>query len=214
MAYPTDSDLQAFALNAGVISAGTDLALDYGRVIASAIAQWEADSGWTPFIARTQTRLLDMPLPDGKVLNLRGGVLSIIAFTISGTALTQGADYFLYPLNAPNVGKPYSWVEFASAYRQYWPWQTPAQISITGSWGYAADCPEDVKHAILSLACSNLVATKSGSATGMVTSIQQDDVKLSYATNVQSASGLTPQQLQLNETYCEAVKRYRRVRLF
>ena len=213
MAYPTPEELQAFAINAGVVTAGQDLALDYGRVLASAINEFESATGWQPFISTTQTRVYDMPYPDGKILDFRAGILSISSFTISGTALTQGVDYVLYPLNAPNVGKPYSWCQFITRHVQWWPWTLPANVSITGQFGYASDCPADVKHGILCLACSDLIATKAGAATGGVNGIKQDDVEIRYSTHTNS-SGLTPQQTQLTEAYNDIVKRYRRVRVF
>lgn len=212
MPYPTAEDLQAFAMNAGVISAGADLALDYGRVLSSVIAEFETDTGYVPFLATTQTRMYDFPYPDGTILDLRCGLLSVTSVTISGTTLTNGVEYNLYPLNAPLNGKPYTWLEFVGHRRQVLPWSVPATIGVTGSFGYAATCPEDVKHAILCKACSDLAAIKSGAATGTVTSIKQDDVQINYQGN-NNPTGLTPQQLQLEEAYTDVVTRYRRMRL-
>lgn len=212
-AYPTAEDLQAFCLNAGVITAGSDLTLDYGYAIASAVKQFEQDSGWEPFLATAQTRRYDMPLPDGKILDLRAGVLAVENFVISGTHLTQDVDYVLYPLNAPNVGKPYSWVEFVSRYTQWWPWQMPATVYVTGTFGYAAECPVDVRRAILSLACSQIIASKAGAATGALIGIKQDDVEVRYAQSALN-DGLTPQQAQLEAFYAQVLAGYRRVRIY
>jgi len=214
MSYPVSEDLQAFALNAGVIAAGSDLSLDYGRILTSAIKQWEFDTGWSPFIAEQDTRVYDYPYPDGRILDFRGGILSIDSFTVSGTALTAGVEYVLYPLRAPNIGKPYTWLEMIVRFKEYWLFTLPGIINITGTFGYAADCPDDVKEAILSLACSNLLPTKSGAATGMVQRIKQDSVEYQYVNNVILDNATTPQQAQLTQFYKDAVKRYKRVRIF
>lgn len=208
--YPTGDDLQAFATNAGVVTANADLSLDYGRVVAAAIKQWDSDTGWKPFVATTQTRYYD--LPKSHILDLRGGLLSLTSVTVgTNTALVQALDFDLYPLNAATDGLPYEWIEFRRTH--VFAYNRHAAVAVAGSFGRVTTVPDEVKHAILCNACVRLMPTKGNSATGMVTQIHQDEIRIGYATNVTSKSGLTPQQMQLFDQYQVTMTDYRRLRI-
>ena len=211
MAYPTGDDLQAFLVTAGIVEANTNEALDYQGYVDAAIAQWEADTGYKPFLAAEEATTRTYDTPDGFTLDMRGGLLSIEVdgFTMDGRALVAGVDYDLFPYNAAAEGKPYLAVQFR--YRLDSRYANPRNISLEGTFGYATSLPADVLRAILSIAAFSIATTVSG-ASGTITQIRQDDVTISYGSN-SASNQYTASQLQLKAFYDSTLARYRRVRL-
>lgn len=84
---------------------------------------------------------------------LRGTALYLDEDLLTVTTLTNGegtvipttptAGYWLEPRNEP----PYSLIRLKSAY--YFNWNTDSDITVAGTWGYSATCPEDVARATL-----------------------------------------------------------------
>lgn len=212
MAYPTGDELQAFLVTAGIIAPNTNEALDYQGFVNAAISQWEADTGYVPFLFdnNPQTRTYDTP--DGDLLELGGGLLNIEQaedFTMDGRTLVAGVDFDLFPYNAGDNGRPWTAVRFRYPLNSRY--ANRANISLTGEFGYCASLPADVARAILSLAAINIVPSISG-ASGTITQIRQDDVTISYGSNG-STNQYTAVQIQLKAFYDATLARYRRVRL-
>ncbi len=213
MAYPTGDDLQAFMVQAGMVAANTNEALDYSGYIDSAVAQWERDTGYYPFlnIGTEEVRVFDCP--DSYILAFDGGMIEMQDpdnFTVDTRILTAGIDYDFYPYNAPNKGKPYTAVKFRYILRAY-PY-IQADIRIRANWGYTYSLPADVKQALLSHAACNLMAS-SAYATGFVNMVKQDDVTIGYASTGSNAI-MNAQQNQLINFYKDTLKRYKKTRLF
>lgn len=166
--YPAGTDLANLVLSLGVLdTTGADFqAIDLQAKVDAAIATWEEEAAWQPFLADTQdvTRVFDPPGPrpsrHANILSLRGGGKTLFldcgltAFTslivgiapdgTGGTPYQLGSQFWLRPDNAPIRSKPWTRVDFLV------PIMAPAQgISITGRWGYRATCPLSVWQAIL-----------------------------------------------------------------
>jgi len=59
-------------------------------------------------------------------------------------------DYILLPENAATDGKPYTMIQIDGYQGDYcWPVGIPKGVKITGTWGYAAAVPKNVKEACL-----------------------------------------------------------------
>lgn len=79
------------------------------------------------------------------------------------TTWDAARDYYLDPVNAPNVPKPYSRIEVDSANGRYGFPPGPRAVEVIGTWGYAFDygsgeitAPPDVAEATLLLATRHL----------------------------------------------------------
>ena len=205
--YPIEADhLQAFALAAGVVATGDDH-LDYRRALASAIAQWERDTGYRPFAATAQTRVYDAPT--GTTLELMAGLVSLASVESSdGRDMVLGRDYALLPRSAPASGAPFTSIGLAWPMRFYEFGQMNT-VTVAGVYGYAAEVPDDAIEAILSLAASKLVPTRS-TQVGAATAIKQDDIELAFSSISAAAAAYTAQQNQFRDTYKAAVSRYKR----
>lgn len=212
MAYPTGDDLQAFLVTAGMIAANTNEALDYQSYVDAAVSQWEADTGYKPFLFNNNPQTRTYDTPDGDILELGSGLLNIEQpedFTMDGRTLVAGVDFDLFPYNAGDNGKPWTAVRFR--YPLCSRYANRANISLTAEFGYCAVLPADVVRAILSLGAFNIMPSISG-ATGTITQVRQDDVAISYGNN-SSTAHYSAVQLQLKAFYDATLARYKRVRL-
>jgi hypothetical protein len=205
MEYPTGDELRAFLIGNGYIAANSNESLDCDSLVASAIQQWEGDTGWVPFYAPDEpftARYFDVP--DGTLLELDGGLLWVEDFSIAGAIAPL---YDLFPLNAPANGKPYTAIRFRQPLcaKDY----LPGSIQIYGTWAFTTNLRDDAKNAILSMAAMTALSM-TGSAAGAVTQIKQDDVQISYASSSTLTAHYSAVQLQLKATYDLAVARYKR----
>lgn len=215
MAYPTGDELQAYLVTAGIIQPNTNEALDYQGFMDAAIAQWELDTGYTPFLFDNNPINRFYDTPDGDFLDLQGGLLNIEDpenFTLDGRTLVVGTDFDLYPYDAIARGKPYTAVKFR--YKLDGRYATPKNISLLGEFGYCNTLPADVRIALLSLAAFNLLPSASNTtvSNGTITQIRQDDVTISYGSN-SSTNHYSAVQLQQKSFYDKTLARYKRVRL-
>lgn len=204
-AWPTSAQTLQFLKDAGVLSASASLPASFSALHTAAAEHLQKEIGYFPWLAATQTRWFDPP--NGRFLDLGGGLVSLTSLTIgiqggsSGTALTHETDFFLLPYNAPTDGRPYEWVEFALDQRG-----GSKSIKIIGSWGYSATLiPEDVWLAALFTAGLMATGTIAGPG-GELTSIKQDDVAYGYS---ESAGQIAQWKAQRVET----IRKYRRRRL-
>ncbi|HLV80729.1 MAG TPA: hypothetical protein VKT32_10620 [Chthonomonadaceae bacterium] len=170
---PTADDLAARLYAANLVDGATaatlsaqQAAVNLSVAVAAAIEDWEADTGWHPFIAQEQVRVYDPQGPEkgpvgiylglnnlggSRFLFLRSGILSVRTLIASisltnpaGTVLTQGTDFFLRPRGAADWGWPYTYIEFRVP--QY---GNPESISIDGVFGFAAEWPNRAWEAVL-----------------------------------------------------------------
>jgi hypothetical protein len=199
MSYPKADNLQAFMIGAGIPAPDT---LDYARVLASIIAQWERDTNICPFIASDTSSQKSATVEPGGYIEL-SGVLTAQAdsLTIEGGSVIPVTDYRYQP-----TVPPYSLIEIDTAY-------VGSKVIILGKWGYST-CPDDVYDAILCKAASSLSARSGESANGIngaVQSVQQGDVKIQYSAITTTKAEYTAQQIQLNSIYDATVTRYKRL---
>ena len=205
--YGIEADhLQAFCLAAGVVTSADDH-LDYRRALSSAQKQWERETGFTPFAATAQTRVYDAPT--GNVLELSAGLVSLVSIEASdGRDMVINQDYSLAPRSAPAYGAPFTSINLAWPMRFY-QFGVMNTVSVKGLFGYALEVPDDVIEAILALAATKIVPTRS-SQVGAATATKQDDIELQYSSISAAAAAYSAQQNQFLDTYKDAVKRYRK----
>lgn len=164
---PTGSDCEAVIRSMGVFDTDdlTDAfeLLDTDTFAAAAVAQWETETGWRPFLADVdednpdQTRYFDPPGPNFRPQTLGGGysldlgtglvVLETVntgySSTDVGTERFAGTDFDLYPYNADVLEQPWTRLEFLVPQ-----WGARHSIRIVGRFGYSNTVPEDVWLAI------------------------------------------------------------------
>jgi len=180
--YPTFSDLKTYLQGIDGAIVPSDARL--GELVAAAIKEWEARSGWLPFLkdAADQTRFYNPPRcsNDGVVLDLGRGLLVITSLTVGcewdgtgGTALTLGQDFIMQPYDGGTDEKPWTGIRFRST--QY---GGAKSLKIVGKFGYLTDCPADVAGAIKGRAAA--IGFKD-SAQGVIGQIKQGPVEFDYS---------------------------------
>lgn len=223
-AMPTHIELREYLMGAGVLeSVLTDAqkSIDLSGTAAAAIADWERDTHWEPFLSSGQDVTLtfspgDVLYPPNELpmLDLDGGVLSVTSLTVGvtqtnpGTVLTQDTDFFLMPGRAPRKGKPYTYIEFYRANFASFGWMgapVPNSIVLVGKTGYSLTVPDDVFQSVLYRGAKRLgpqLSAKFGGLTGW----SEADAKETYGADPFAAF-----LDRAGEAYSETVKRYRRV---
>jgi len=180
-AYPYAAELGAFLYSSGLISAAPTAQqsqLFFDEAINAAVAEWERETGWVPFLSgASQTRTYDPPGPSpgnvqgpvgvfygvnsvggSRKLFLNAGVRSVttvkvgVTLTSAGTALTQNQDFWLRPQNATNYDRPFTYIEFG--YPQY---GSPQSITVTAPFGFGSTVPDDAWLAIMKKSAKHLV---------------------------------------------------------
>lgn len=199
MPYPTAVELAEFCVDAKLISGFPVDYTPYERAISAAIATWESDTGWTPFISagsddedvtRTYRRWTT-----GTMLDFQGGYVSItsVTFDDEATPAVDQTDYYC----EPEYGSPKRWMRFL---------RLPSKVTIVGKPGYSADCPSDVKQALLSSAAAKISTLLND--IGQIVEIRQGDVGYKYAQG--NADNPTTQYAQWMADYKGLVARYSR----
>ena len=213
--YPTAAQVETFLSAAGVtLPSGWDTTSE----IQAAIAEWEQLTGYSPFFATTQTRVFNPPgfgpnnywaVRGGQnVLKLDSPLISVSALSVSGVARTAGTDYYL---GQPNEARHW-FIRFARAV-------TGLQdcISITGSWGYGANVPDNAFQAIKKKAAAAVVDAAISQALSLgLSSMKEDDVSEDYGGLISAAAKLTPGQMigSWNNDFHATAARFRRVDVF
>lgn len=152
--YPNGSDLLAYALAGGLTLDETQAA----TAVLAGIRGFEEATG-RHFLAgksvenatvAASTRYVDPAGNSTGIVMLPGDLAaapSSIVYTpgVDGTPETwvAGTDYRLRPTSAPDWGKPYEYLETASAFGRPVAFGLGGSIAITGAWGYGTAIPED-----------------------------------------------------------------------
>jgi len=162
-AYPGENDLTDFLTKAGfTIPSGFDLATP----VLAAIDAWEEDTGFHPFLSADYTFYFDpRGVPGGRgyaawqhgvhILDVRAqirtGILSLTelrtgltADDTTGNLLTAGEDYWLWPRNAAQEGRPYQGIEFRLR-----PYGEANSLKVIGTFGFAVNLKQLWWNAIL-----------------------------------------------------------------
>jgi hypothetical protein len=154
--YPSASDLDAFFVSTGLIASSSDTpyaSIDRGSKCAAASADFERRTRRT-MIAQSSTRLFDVPWDRLGVLDVADDLLSADTVMVDGATLVEGLQYWLLPYDAVQKGRPYTHIEMAfiptpgplSSYRR--------TVSVTGSWGYGTEIPDEVWGSVLAWAAA------------------------------------------------------------
>lgn len=196
MPYPTYLELAEFCVDAGLIEGfPTDYA-PYETAIAAAVSTWEQRTGWRPFLAPAEDETKIYREWQPAFLDLKGGFVSITSVTYDDEA-TPGTVNLDYDLK-PDGGSPTRWLKL---------WRLPSRrITVVGKPGYATECPDDVRRALLAYGAAQVATLLNG--TGQVVSIKQGDVQYTYAPG--GADNPTTQYAQWTLELNQAVKAYSR----
>lgn len=178
-------------------------------ISAAAVSEWESNTGWRPFLKDSANVTRTYDDPEGMLLDLTAGVLTITSVTVGGTVMTANTDYYAQPVDAVLNGRPYEWLEFATTLAS----GIPNNIKIVGRFGFSASVPQDVWFAVLmkaAIMATHGLATSATAASGPLTSEQYADVAYQYASASSGSSVAADRLSRWNDSYLATVRRYSR----
>lgn len=141
MAYATVAELKIYLDIAG---SGDDTLLS--DLLDAATAQIDRQTNRT-FTAASSTRYYDLDAVEGQDLLLDEDLISITTLTNGDGTSLAATTYWLIPRN---TGPPYHMIRLKSDYS--WSFDSDGEVSVLGSWGYAASVPGDIAQACKRLA--------------------------------------------------------------
>lgn len=203
--YPQPSDLTTLlnSLNLGIDSTNLDLA----TAVDSARQEFEGDCGRV-MIATTQTRYYDPPTNLKGVLILDNDLLTIASLVYNGTTLVQNTDYWIAPYNSGVDSSPIKRIEFNLRWQTLSP-PLKRSIVITGTWGYASQCPILAWKAILYRAAWILRSQIALQIGGGTVERMAGDERQKYQSG-SGASAISSAADDWAKVYDEAVEKYSR----
>lgn len=149
MPYATLAQLKAYLLAGGQVPPTTDDTNLLTPLLTRAQKIVETITGRT-FESRTETRLFDVPRT--RQLEMDDDLLTVTTLTNGDGAVIAASDYNLIPNNhSPKYAirlkqsSTASWMPGSGG-------DTERVISVAGTWGYASDAPDDIRHATIRLA--------------------------------------------------------------
>jgi hypothetical protein len=205
--YPVAADLLSFFTEAGFNTSGFSLAgINLTQAVAAGIARFESDTGRRFLGAAGEARTFDPPGNYRGMLDLKADLISPTAVSLSGSALVSGTDYRFLPQQAVQNVEPYDRIQLA---RLWWQPIYPTNwgaLSITGTWAYGSQIPDDAWQAMLAGAALNRLPQIVNAALGGMIELKESDIAETYG----------PKPFQTlreawTEEYAAAVSRYRRV---
>ncbi len=220
---PDSNDIEGALRSLGLFSASElsalILDLDLEGKAQAALARWERETGWIPFLGDTAdvTRYFDpsgpnQRLPGGRgggwLMTLPNGLLSVTSiysgFSAAdvGTALVSETDYRLRPLNASVDGRPYTEIEMLGGAS----WGLGRSVRIIGRWGYSLTVPDDAWTAILYGAVSIALPEIRERVTGGLVEWKEAEVSERYGEKFLASSAMA-----WDQRWMSAVNRFKRV---
>lgn len=186
---PTNAELTTALTEAGIPVPGSSRLT---AALALAVEAWQDATGWYPFAAASGATADQVTLswPNDAavvIVPFGGGIVSSATAPVvelDESALTAGADYTLFPPDAPRRGVPYTYLKMRNR-------RLTAQsvLTLSGVWGYCAydAVPEVAKQAVLAKAALNIAAPEiqTGDATRQQSQIEQGTVKIQYGTSAE-----------------------------
>lgn len=178
--YPTEAEVQA-ALTAAGVDYGT---VDLDVYLTAAITEFEARSGWQPFLEEPEdsTWWFDPPKFADRILDLEGGFTEITSVTVgadrgmTGRVLTDLTDYLMMSYNL-GVFRPWNRIQFLTT-----PGYAPRSIKVIGLRGACATVPDDVFAAIRDYAGA-LAMPSITQALGAVSKVKQGPVEYTMSSS-------------------------------
>lgn len=169
MPWPDVDEFATFLTASGLIgltpSAVEDL-LDLQGALDAGVERWNDLTYYWPFMSTgvVETRYFDPAW--SYLLDLNSGLLSLTSLETglqylstgslqSGTSQINVQDFKLKPMDAPNRGKPYTYIEAS-----WWGGGgIDSRIGVTGVWGYclSANLPSSARRAVMALAAQDLM---------------------------------------------------------
>lgn len=197
--YPTAANALALlptSISSQIPTVESDAAVD------AAIASFENQTGWRPFLAGATATSRILPSPDYRtgrsVLILPQGAVSVTEVQVDlndagvGTVLTPVREYNLEPTGADTNGRPFTRIAFGrfgpdyggsfiisdalftrqSAYA--------GKCKVTARWGFCTELPADVFLAIMRKAAGDLLLGAKTRLSGGLVSWEEADVKENF----------------------------------
>lgn len=190
MGWPTGTDLENYLQAAGLVSdplTDAQELFDFDGAIEAAIAQWNDETHYWPFLSTGLPTVRVFNAPYGRLLDLNGGLLSLewlsidVAATNSyGTRQTNLSDFTLQPSDAPSRGRPYTYIEFEG-----WQGGDNRSIEVYGIWGFTLDAnlSAKAKRGVLAMAALDLLPQiLTLQSRGGLTELQEGDSRKKWDT--------------------------------
>lgn len=210
--YPDDPIVEQFVIGQGV---AVPSGFTFTGYAAAAVAEWENETGWAPFLAdaSSSVRTYDPPgggppnrgfgalYGGGRRLTLCGGIVSITSLVVAGVPKILGTDFRLLPLNANARKRPYDAIEL------FVPSYGPAgSVVVTARWGFADEIADDAYQAILRKAARLAAIDLQQAISTGYTTIKDDDAQLTRSIELVQKLGAA-----WGEYSDRVVARYRRL---
>jgi hypothetical protein len=207
-AYPTATDLQTLLVTTGILDSPATApldTLDRAGAIAAAVAEWERQTGYQPFLAAGVDSSRYYDGPESERLLLDGGLAANPTYVkVGGSTYTLNSEYWVKPDNALVKGQPIGWIEFAGVLGP-----TRRLIEIAGRWGYATTVPDDAWQAILAGAAVLLYPVLALEIGRGISAIDLHDLRISYS-RPGTAGPLSNEVAAWRAQWRAGVSRYRR----
>jgi len=141
-----------------ILVVGTDRVIQLATTSANAVAgtaiNLTDDGTGTHTIIRLETRYYRSDAlsdEDGHLLLVDQDLLTINTLA-NGDALATAIAATEYWLHPRNLGPPYFGIRMETNSASYWQFDTDCFVAVTGTWGFSATAPGDIKMACLHLA--------------------------------------------------------------
>lgn len=212
MAYPTGTDLGAFLIARGVLSALPASLDDLNDIMEALCLQFEQDTGFVPFLAAVTPAIRPYTMNGENILFLNAGITgdptTDMTIAIDGSAQTIVNHFVMEPANAVSLGRPYTQVHF-----NYNVVSEPHGVVITAQFGFTETLAANIIRGLLQGGAAEYLRDISNtivSTSGQVIEFKQDDVQKKFA-NVNSAltgAYVGSLQQQFGSAYARIVRTY------
>lgn len=211
-AYPTNADLEAFLLEAGLdtllAAVGSSISdLDLVSAIDTGIETFERETGRVMLALADSIRHFDAPVGPRGMIDLKRDLAAVTTVTFQGVTQVQGTDYRLLPIDRDLDNRPWDRVQFLVIWPRPSYWALNSSVAITGRWGYSATAiPGDAWNAMLAAAALSRLP--------MFTTLRFKGFVRWQEADMMEDYGAKPFQYLLDEWQAlldQALMRYRRV---
>lgn len=190
------------------VPADTD---DLDDVMEAICLQFEQDTGYIPFMASASVSVRNYTLQGGSLLFLNAGLCGgsdALVIEVDDVAQTLGTSFVLLPTEAPDLGMPWTQIQFL-----YDVVSEIGGITIENQWGFCEVLPGNVLRGLLQGGAAEYLRDISNtivSTSGQVIEMKQDDVQKKFANVTSGLSGsyVGSLQQQFGAGYSRIVRSY------
>ena len=208
MSWPTTTDAELLLIDMGFRRAEPDGSGGLREVCsigpsvlrptlaAEAVARIEAATGFKPLIAPAEPSAVKFDAPEGGMrLFIKRALCEVTGVSVLGTALTEGADYWVYTLNGQ-----VSAIEF----RLLPVSRRPQCIEVTGRWGRFLEVPDALRGIAVRVMAGLAVIQFREGVKAQPVRWQEGDVSESYGEAMlkDAGEGLVESALAEARAYC------------